>query len=358
MTTIHDIKNKGLLLFECISGSKAYGLDTPQSDTDMKGVFCIPKEQFYGLHYVPQISDEKHDVVYYELGRFVELLLKNNPTMLEILESPDDCVLYRHPIMNNLNIKMFLSKLCKDSYAGYAISQIQKARGLKKKIVNPVAKERQSVLDFCYIIHGYKSLPVKIWLDKKSLVQERCGLSAVPHAKGLYALFYDKDNTLGYRGIISGDTANDVSLSHIPLGEKEHSIMFFNKDGYSAYCREYREYWEWVEKRNAQRYLSTMKHGKDYDAKNMMHTIRLLQVAEGIFTTGRLLVRCPDRDELLKIRSGAAEYDNLLEQANALIEKIEQAYELSPLPDKPNEKEIEKVLVEMRTKLYGELRIE
>ena len=80
--TIHDIKNKGLLLFECISGSKACGLDTSQSDTDLKGVFYLPVEQFYGLHYIPQISNETNDEVYYELGRFVELLLKNNPNIL------------------------------------------------------------------------------------------------------------------------------------------------------------------------------------------------------------------------------------------------------------------------------------
>ena len=115
--TITDIKENKLLLFECISGSKAYGLDTPQSDTDLKGVFYLPKKHFYGLEYIPQISNETNDEVYYELGRFVELLAKNNPTILELLATPDDCILYRHPLMNRLNIDMFLSKRCKDSFA-------------------------------------------------------------------------------------------------------------------------------------------------------------------------------------------------------------------------------------------------
>lgn len=75
--TIQEIKDKGLLLFECISGSKAYGLDTSQSDTDLKGVFYLPKDQFYGLEYIPQVNNETNDEVYYELGRFVELLCKN-----------------------------------------------------------------------------------------------------------------------------------------------------------------------------------------------------------------------------------------------------------------------------------------
>jgi hypothetical protein len=58
--------------------------------------------------------------------------------------------------------------------------------------------------------------------------------------------------------------------------------MNFNKDSYSIYCREYKEYQEWEKKRNEQRYQSTLSHGKSYDAKNMMHTFRLLNMAEEI----------------------------------------------------------------------------
>lgn len=62
--TIQDIKDKGLLLLECISGSNAYGLQTADSDTDLKGVFYLPKDAFYGWEYIPQISNETNDEVY------------------------------------------------------------------------------------------------------------------------------------------------------------------------------------------------------------------------------------------------------------------------------------------------------
>ena len=142
--TIQTLKSQNHILFEVISGSKSFGLDTPTSDTDIKGVYYLPKDQFYGLTYIPQISNETNDEVYYELGRFVELLLKNNPNILEILASPNDCVLYKHPLMERLKLEDFLSKLCKDSFAGYAMTQIKKATGLKKKIVNPMEKEKKS----------------------------------------------------------------------------------------------------------------------------------------------------------------------------------------------------------------------
>jgi len=59
--------NKSYLLLQCISGSRAYGLDTSTSDTDMKGVFVLPKKMFYGLHYEDQLASDKNDLVYYEL---------------------------------------------------------------------------------------------------------------------------------------------------------------------------------------------------------------------------------------------------------------------------------------------------
>lgn len=351
--TIDDIKEKGLLLFECISGSKAYGLNTAQSDTDLRGVYYLPKAQFYGLEYIPQISNETSDEVYYELGRFVELLIRNNPNILELLASPEDCILHKHPIMNRLPLDLFLSKLCKETFAGYAFTQIKKARGYKKKIVNPVDPVLKTVLDFCFILQGYQSISLREWLADNNYNQEQCGLTSIPHSKGLYALFYDAGNEHRYRGVISTELANEVSLSSIPKGEKESAYLFFNLEGYSSYCKEYREYWEWVEKRNEIRYQDNADHGKGYDAKNMMHTIRLLQVAEEILREGKLNVKRLNREELLSIKTGQFQYDDLLVMADSLMQQIETAYVQSPLPAMPDKEKIESLLVQMREELYG-----
>ncbi len=50
--TIQDLKSQNLILFEVISGSKSFGLNTPTSDTDIKGVYYLPLNEFYGLHYI------------------------------------------------------------------------------------------------------------------------------------------------------------------------------------------------------------------------------------------------------------------------------------------------------------------
>ncbi len=361
--TIQDLKNKNLLLFEAISGSRAFGLATENSDTDIRGVYYLPKEDFFGLNYIPQISNETNDITYYEIGRFVELLQKNNPNILEILASPEDCIQYKHPLMDLLKTEDFLSKLCKDTFAGYAVSQIKKAKGLNKKILNPVDKERKSILDFCFILDGQGSVPLKKWLNKflssggvssgrGGLLQKNCGLISIDHTKGMYALFYDESGTLGYKGIIQNEEANQVSISSIPKDEKPAAYLFCSLDAYSVYCKDYREYWKWVAERNEDRYNVNQTHGQNYDSKNMMHTIRLLQSCEQIFKTGSLTIRVENRDELLDIKAGNQSYDYVLQTAESLIQSIENHYSTSHLPDSPDTEKTAKILIQIRKNLY------
>lgn len=351
--TIQNLKNKNLLLFEAISGSRAFGLDTETSDTDIRGVYYLPKEDFFGLNYIPQISNETNDITYYEIGRFVELLQKNNPNILEILASPEDCILYKDPLMDLLKPEDFLSKLCKDTFAGYAVSQIKKAKGLNKKILNPIDKERKSVLDFCFILDGQGSVSLKKWLLENRKVQEKCGLIAIDHTKGMFALFYDNSQTLGYKGIIQHEEANQVSVSSVPKDEKPHAYLFCNLDAYSTYCKDYREYWKWMEERNEDRYNVNQTHGQNYDSKNMMHTIRLLQSCEKIFTTQTLQIHVENRDELLDIKAGNWPYEAMIQKAETLIESIEYHHSTSLLPDSPDLEKTTEILIKIREKLYN-----
>jgi hypothetical protein len=350
--TIDDLKQRKLLLFEAITGSRAYGTDLPSSDHDRRGIFVLPKQQFYGLDEWPQISDESNDNVYYELRRFFDLLVKNNPNMLELLAMPADCILYRHPLYELIKPELFLSKLCKNTFAGYAISQIRKARGLNKKIVNPVAQERKSILEFCYVAEGQGSVPLLHWLELRGLDQSQCGLVNIPHFRDAYALFHDESGKLGFRGILHKPNANEVALSSVPKGMQAAGILSFNKDGYQVYCKDYQDYWDWVEKRNPERYANTIAHGKNYDAKNMLHTFRLLDMAEEIALHGEIRVRRPNRDYLLKIRAGEFEYDELLERAEEKIDRIEALFENADLPETPNIAHVAAVLAHIRDSWY------
>ena len=247
----------------------------------------------------------------------------------------------------------FLSKLCLGTFAGYAQTQIKKARGLNKKINKPLDAERKSVMDFCFVIHNNGSIPLKEWLKEYGFSQEECGLVNLDHFRNVYLLYHQKQFTEGrFKGISSGPDADDVQLSSIPKGIESIAVMNFNKDSYSIYCREYKEYLEWEEKRNEQRYQSTLSHGKSYDAKNMMHTFRLLSMAEEIALYQQVIVKREERDFLLKIRNGEFEFDDLMKMVEEKMEQIKVVYEKSVLPDRPDIQIAENILVQIRERFY------
>ena len=351
--TLEELKKTNNVIFDTITGSQAYGTNISTSDTDIKGIYILPKEKFYSLDYTAQVSDARNDITYYEVGRFVELIAKSNPNMLEMLAMPEECIQSQHSIYNHFTLEAVLSKQCRFTFAGYAMAQIKKAHGLNKKIVNPMPEERKSILDFCYVIRKQGSISLKKWLKKKNYLQENCGLIKVGNMRGVYALFYDKNGKLGYNGVMAKSTANQVSLSSIPKKEKRAAILSFNKDGYSTYCKRYKEYFDWVEKRNPARYENTIQHGKNYDAKNMMHTFRLLDMAYEIATEKTIHVRRPNRAFLLKIRSGAFEYDELVKMAQQRLKEVDAAFEKSTLPEKPNRVLLNEVLVKVRKEWYS-----
>ncbi|WP_312193363.1 DNA polymerase beta superfamily protein [Sphingobacterium sp.] len=350
--TIDELRKNGLILFEAVVGSRAYGLATASSDTDIKGVFYLPLEYYLGGQYIAQVANASNDEVYYELGRFVELLSKSNPTVLELLASPADCIVYQDPIMEQFKMQDFITRAAAMTFAQYAMVQVRKAKGLNKKINNPMDRERKSLLDFCFIIAGHGSLSLKEWLGQRQWKQENCGLAKIEHAKGMYALYYDQTQTLGYKGVVASLESNEVSLSSIPKGQALGAYLFVNHDAYSSYCKAYNEYFSWVSERNEKRFEGTMNHGQGYDAKNMMHTIRLLQQAKEILSRSVLQIQRPDREELLGIKNGTYNYDELFVWSHKLFEEVQELCLHSLLPEAPDQDNLRQQLVDMRKHLY------
>ncbi len=352
MYSLEKVKREFLLL-DVISGSRAYGLATETSDTDYKGVFLMPQNDYYGLKEINQVTSEKNDEVYYELGRFFELLLKNNPNVLEVLFSPKECILFKHPAIDLIKPELFLSKICNETFVNYAQSQIRKARGLNKKVLNPMDEKRKSVLDFCYVSTSEGSLSLKQWLSLNSFKQEECGLVKLNHMKDMY-LLYHQNQVQGakLKGIMHDENSNEISLSSVETGVPALANLYFGKDSYSNYCKDYKAYWDWVKLRNEIRYENVLEHGKNYDAKNMMHTFRLLEMANEIALNKRIEVKSQNRQFLLKVKSGFYTYEELLELAESKIKVLKQNFEVSDLPDEPNFDEAENVLVQIRKSLY------
>jgi predicted nucleotidyltransferase len=115
------------VIYRCVIGSRAYGLEGDQSDTDYRGVFLPTAAGHWSLYGVPdQIEREATQEQYWELQRFLVLALKANPNVLECLYTP--LVESVTPLGSEL-LQMrssFLSRLVYQTYNGYVMSQFKK----------------------------------------------------------------------------------------------------------------------------------------------------------------------------------------------------------------------------------------
>jgi len=121
----HDLYR--CVIYRCIVGSRAYGLDSADSDVDRRGVYLPPAEMQWSLFGVPeQLENKQTDECYWELQKFLKLALKANPNVLEVLYSPiveDAAPLGRELLAMR---HAFLSKLAYQTYNGYVMSQFKK----------------------------------------------------------------------------------------------------------------------------------------------------------------------------------------------------------------------------------------
>jgi len=382
-------------LYLVVRGSHAYGTNLPTSDTDYAGVFVQDMDSILGMSYVEQINDDKNDIVIYELRRFLELLVKNNPTILELLNTPEDCVVYKHPVFDVIfeNRDKFLTKICAQSFGGYASMQIKKAKGQDKKQNWEKEKvTRKEVLDFVYVIKGEKSIPWKEWsVDRHgaqiSKYDEKfCGVVNVPNARDTYALFYDVDAHmafselvseetrevfknvrkemglamgLGFKGLVKMDDSqnagesNALRLSSIPKGLKPICNIIYNKDGYTQHCKDYKSYQTWLDQRNEQRWIDVKSHDQKIDGKNMMHCRRLMDMAREIAEGKGIIVRRPNAQELIDIRQGKVDLQTLINHVENEIKEVDLLYKNSTLPESVDIKLVESVLVDIRKKVYN-----
>ena len=381
---IQEVENK--LAYKFVRGSTLYNTNIETSDVDYGGVFILPNERLIGLpdFYQDQVSDERHDTTYYEFNRWVELLMKANPNALESLFVPTDKVIGNiHPAVQLIidNRDMFLTKECFKSLSGYAYAQIQKCRGLNKKCVQPVM-EKKEVMDFCYTFKDQGSQPMKEFLAERGLDQKYCGLVNIPNMKDVYGVYYDfaahhkfeprndvfseyvasfgdsfcgniikrEDNSdfFGYSGIVHPDgKSNEVRLSSIPKDEIPICFMTYNQQGYESHCRKYKEYHEWVQKRNPARYESNLK--SNYDVKNVAHCVRLLHMGlELAHGDGFNVVRTWDREMLLNIRNHKYEYEEIIDYVERTFAHMKELAEKCDLPKTVDKQKVNELILQAR----------
>lgn len=121
------------VLLEGVVGSQAYGLAGPGSDVDRLGVYLAPTRTVLGVTGPAAVAASRvsthPDVTHHELGKYVSLALRANPTVLELL------FLTRYEVCTPAGAALvaardaFLSApAVRAAYGGYAVQQARRLR--------------------------------------------------------------------------------------------------------------------------------------------------------------------------------------------------------------------------------------
>ncbi len=134
------------LIYRVVVGSRAFGLADETSDSDEKGIYLPPADWHWSLQPLPEqvefkrasdgrilgphSKDPADDVCWWEIEKFLRLALKANPSALEVLFVPDDCLVHFTNLgkaLRDMRSK-FLSKHLYKTYSGYVLSQFKRMR--------------------------------------------------------------------------------------------------------------------------------------------------------------------------------------------------------------------------------------
>ena len=352
----HNIK----ILYAFVRGSHLYGLNTPQSDVDITFIYQQQTLDVASGNYKPYLDiSGTGDVVGFEIANTLELLVNANPTMLELLDVREECIIYQEPgFIQELKSVNWVSKKVEKSILGYAYSQVKKATGLNKKMNNPQPEKRKSILEFCYILHDSKAIPLMEYIDM--LIPEyrdtsKWGVVKIPVGKGLFSVYpTHSESGLNFRGIIKDENSPQIRLSEIPKEfMKNHipKVIYYNQDGFEVHCKQWKEYWDWVKNRNDIRYDNNVEAGQGVDLKNMMHLFRLLELAYRIGQTGKISLDTTVKEFLLNIKKGVYPYQTLLDCAEKIKLEIEKIFRDSNLPEHSDMDEMLYLLKSFRKRL-------
>lgn len=200
------------VLLRGIVGSQAYGLATPDSDVDYMAVYLEPQETFLGLRLIQDRdltvhnTSETIDTTAHEVGKFMRLALKSNPSILELLWLPKRC--YTHISVHGEDLldnrHWFASaELVKNAYLGYATQQFKLFErdgnfgSDMKKRTEKHARHLYRLLLQGFGLYRTGELAVELGSIESKMVREfgyRVANGDIDHAKKEMAIFEDLFN--------------------------------------------------------------------------------------------------------------------------------------------------------------------
>ena len=305
---LNDLIKSNRVLFLCLSGSYSHGTNTIKSDIDIRGVMLEELTDLVGTTSFEQYTDPNTDTVIYSFKKFIDLLSKSNPSILEMLFCERNHYLYVSELGQILleNRKLFLTKNAILTFKGFARSQLN-------RFENALVQKGTVLCVNETLTHINRSL------------------------KNAMSQFPEVSEEMVNSYVLNDELVVDFNLKAFPI-ERLHSITQTLTDVKRTYNKQLKQ---------------SLEIKDDYHFnKHMMHTIRLYYMLIELLETGDMhTYRLNEKEELLQIKDGfyrdsnggvKKEFYKLLEELN---DRTEKAILTTSLPKTLNKEELDNLVL-------------
>jgi hypothetical protein len=343
------------LIYVTLHGSQAYGLNNELSDVDVKGI-CIPPRKVENdlfcrfeqaenhplveekLGHLRNPKNPKFESTIYSLRKFFLLAANVNPNIIELLWTDPVDHFVKTPWMETLLARRneFLSAKAKFTFSGYAYSQAAKIERHRKWIVLGDVKEPKredfglppTVAKGIDEVFGYIKSKVEEWNLNQFALEEKDRSELKETIWDLVYTLTNKQVTWdnwpdAYAQGVTHNVKCDLSL-------KEEVVDLIQKErAYFKAQTNYNSWLKWKKERNPARRELEVKSG--YDTKHASHLVRLMRMGYEILTEGKVIVKRPDREELLFIKNGGWSYEKVMDYSKEMQKKLDEVYKVTTL---------------------------
>jgi predicted nucleotidyltransferase len=348
-------------IFVTLAGSHAHGTSHATSDVDVRGVCIAPLETRLSLFrsfeqaeggpdiLAPTVLEKlsaaqplassatKIEAVVFDLAKFLGLCAAANPNALEILFADERDWLFETPLWRDIHDRrrLFLSKKVQSTYLGYAMAQLKKIRTHRQWLLTP-PPARPTRAEFGLPDESTLSRDDQQRIDQSVADKIRSyGLDSLEIPDPLRAAIVERvsrmmADALRVDEAEVDDAVRGVAVQALRLPPQVVDTLAAERK-YRSALRHWDSYETWRATRNPARAELARAHG--YDTKHAMHLLRLMHTGLELLETGELSVRRSNAADLLAIRNGALDYDELLEHATYLETRMRAAAATSALPD-------------------------
>jgi len=322
----HNVK----VVYLTLSGSKLYGTDTENSDTDYKGIF-IPNVDDVLLRKDPKsisfTTGEKNsknskddiDFTLHNVVDFFNMLKKSETGSMDLLFSMfrDKTIVFEDEEFTSLikkNYKSFLNTNMK-SFIGYALGQTKKF-GIKGARYNDLDSFVHSFSN-SYDVSSSTKLE-GIFDDLEDFISE-CKYIKFVMAPGPKSNGTQED--IKYISVLGKLFSGDVTIEY-----------FF--DGVNNLYRQFG---------NRTKTIANTESKTDFKA--LSHAFRVAVEVKELLETEFIKFPLKDRNYIKDIKAGKVNFEDVVDQVQDILEDVDNLLLNSELPGKVDEKKLDKLLL-------------